>query len=430
MYDDELKRVSKLITRRNARGKLKGKEVYMFGVSDNTRQIIQILRGIGVEPQNIIDNDPSKQGSHCSMLKVIALQDIENPEADNKLYIIYSAYWREMLSQLADYGILRSNIWRLNPKPGTIFGLLKNAYGGKWHYKKLVKKYGNIPIFLCPYTGTGDIYLIGTFWNEYIKRNHITEYVFVVITEACKKVALLFGIKNIVLVKKKWYASRLIDYYLYDRANGKIKILNDCWPQVHTNQVEWFRGYRGLYFTGLFRRFVFELPDGVKPAHPVFRDESERIGYIFSRYDLVYGKTVVLSPYSRTLLDLSVTFWEKLASELSYRGYRVITNSGGTTEPAIKGTEGVFFPLDIAPQFIEKAGAFIGVRSGFCDVISGAKATKVILYDAENRFYMGSAFEYFSLKGMELCDDAVEYEFDHENVEKVLEKVLTIFKEV
>lgn len=430
MYDAELKRVTRTIKIRNALGRLKGKKIYMFGVSDNTRQIIQILRGIGVEPRNVIDNDRSKQGSYCSMLRVISLQDVENPEEGDKLYIIYSAYWREMLPQLVGYGILSNNIWRLNLKPGTIFGLLWHAYGGKRYYKKLIKKYGHIPVFLCPYTGTGDIYLIGTFWDEYIKRNNITEYVFVVITEACKKVASLFDIKNVVVVKKKYYASRLIDYYLYDQDNGQIKILNDCWPQVHTNQVEWFRGYKGLHFTKVFRRFVFDLPDNVKPVHPVFKDETERIRCIFSQYDLAYGKTVVLSPYSKTLSDLPVIFWEKVASALNSRGYYVVTNSGGKSEPAIKGTEGIFFPLDIAPQFIEKAGAFIGVRSGFCDVISGARAKKVILYDAGNRFYMGSAFEYFSLKGMELCDDIIEHEFDHDNTDDVLEKVLDIFMEV
>lgn len=430
MYDVELKRVTRRIKIRHAQGRLKGKNIYMFGVSDNTRQIIQILREVGVEPKNVIDNDRSKQGSYCSMLKVISLQEVEKPEEKDKLYIIYSAYWREMLPQLAEHGILRNNIWRLNLKPGTVFGLLWNAYGGKRYHQKLIKKYGRVPIFLCPYTGTGDIYLIGTFWNEYIRRNNITEYVFVVITGACKKVASLFDIKNVVVVKKKHYASKLIDYYLYDRNNGSIKILNDCWAQVHTNQVEWFRGYKGLYFTKLFRRFVFDLPDDVKPVHPVLKDRSEEVGDIFRQYGLAYGKTVVLSPYSKTLSDLPVIFWENLASILDSRGYHVITNSGGKSEPAIKGTKGVFFSLDIAPQFIEKAGAFIGVRSGFCDVISGARAKKVILYDAGNRFYMGSAFEYFSLKGMELCDDAVEHEFDHNNTDEILEKVLAIFTEV
>ena len=114
-------------------------------------------------------------------------------------------------------------------------------------------------------------------------------------------------------------------------------------------------------------------------------------------------------------------------SVLINKGYKVATNSGGKTEPAIKGTTGVFFPLDIAPQIIEEAGTFIGVRSGFCDVISGTKAKKIILYDKRNRFYMGSAFEYFSLKAMELCDDAIEIEYEHSCIENITRQITEAF---
>nr|MCR5451275.1 hypothetical protein [Lachnospiraceae bacterium] len=83
-----------------------------------------------------------------------------------------------------------------------------------------------------------------------------------------------------------------------------------------------------------------------------------------------------------------------------------------------------------APQFIEAAGGFIGIRSGFCDVISGAKAEKIILYDEKNRFYMGSAFEYFSLKAMGLSDDVTEFQFDHSASEKTLKDVLDEVKKI
>lgn len=428
MYDTELRRVNRIIKTRSSMGLLKNRDIYLFGVSDNTRQIIHVLRELGYEPSGVIDNDKTKQGSYCSRLKVISIQDVSDVSAGDKLYIIYSAYWREMVPQLKEQGIKRGQIWSLSRKPGLLLLLLR-AYRGKLYRESLIKKYGDIPIFLCPYTGTGDVYLIGTFWNEYIKRNGIEDYVFVVISGACKKVASLFDIKNVELVKKKEDASYLINYYLYDPDKGKINILNDCWAQVHTNQVEWFRGYKGLYFTQLFRKFVFNLPDDVKPRHPVLKDESQRLDRIFDEYDLNVGKTIVLSPYSNTLSDLPDEFWENLAENLSLKGYCVVTNCGGKSEPAVRGTKGVFFPLDIAPQFIERAGYFIGVRSGFCDVISGTYAKKVILYDAGNRFYMGSAYEYFNLKDMDLCYDALELEYSNKEFNSVTTKILSLFPE-
>lgn len=427
MYDVELHRTERILKFRNTLGLLKNRDVYLFGVSDNSRQIIQILRECGIEPRNVIDNDSSKQGSYCSRLKVISFDEIQKPDNKKNLYIIYSAYWREMVPQLTDKGILKRNIWRLNRKPGLLILQIIRACMGKAYYKTLKRKYGDVPIFVCPYTGTGDIYLIGTFWDEYTKRNSINDYVFVVISKACKKVADLFEIKNIEIVKKKEYASYLIGYHLYDPENGKIKILNDCWAQVHTNQVEWFRGYKGLYFTDLFRRFVFNLPEDIKPKHPTLRNESEKVKKIFDEYGLIPKRTIILSPYSNTLSNLPSEFWEELVFKLANKGYKVATNCGGKTEPAIKGTVGVFFSLDIAPQFIEEAGGFIGARSGFCDVISGTNAKKIILYDKGNRFYMGSAFEYFSLKEMELCDDAIEIQYDNSKIEDVLKQILTEF---
>lgn len=427
MYDVELRRTERLLRFKTYLGAFKNKDIYIFGVSDNTRQIIKILRECGIEPKNVIDNDKSKQGSFCSRLKVISLQEINNIDELNKVYIMYSAYWREMVQQLVNCGVSKRNIFRLNRRPGLFIFHLINVIKGKKYRKKLIKKYGNIPIFLCPYTGTGDIYLIGTFWNEYTKQNRIDNYIFVVITGACKKVATMFDIKNIEVTKKKEYGAFLLDYYLFNPEKGKVKILNDCWAQVHTNQVEWFRGYKGLYFTQLFRKYVFNLNDDVKPQRPILNNNLNVTNELFNKYKLVEDKTVVLSPYSNTLSDLPNEFWEQLAFELKAKGYTVITNSSGKTEPAIKGTTGIFFPLNIAPQFIEKAGAFIGVRSGFCDVISSANAKKIIMYDKGNRFYMGSAFEYFNLKDMELCDDAIEIEFTISNIEDTLNQIMGEF---
>ena len=427
MYDVELRRTERILKRKYNLGKLKNREIYLFGVSDNTRQIISLLRVLGANLKNVIDNDKTKQGSYCSRLKVISMQDIPAPAEDNKLYILYSAYWREMIPQLLEAGIKKKNIWRLNRKPRALIFLIINAYIGKRYRNKLTRQYGNKHIFLCPYTGTGDIYLIGTFWDEYIKRNNIDDYIFVVITGACKKVASIFNIKNIVLTPKKEYGEFLIDYYLLDREKGNLTILNDCWAQVHTNQVEWFRGYKGLYFTELFRKFVFGLPNSIKPKHPTFKAEAERVKNTFDEYGMVSKRTVILSPYSNTLSDLPTDFWEDIVSMLVNKGYKVATNSGGKTEPAIKGSIGVFFPLDIAPQIIEEAGAFIGVRSGFCDVISGTNAKKIILYDKGNRFYMGSAFEYFNLEGMELCDDAIEIEYEHSSIENIIIQIAESF---
>ena len=108
----------------------------------------------------------------------------------------------------------------------------------------------------------------------------------------------------------------------------------------------------------------------------------------------------MISPFSNTLLDLPQNFWSDISKSLLEKGYSVCTNCGCDTEQPIEGT------------------------TGFCDIISGCKARKVILYYKKNRFYNASAYEYFNLKDMELCEDALELEFCMDELGKIKKEIL------
>ena len=422
MFDYKLEKVEKTLHRMFGRGKLTGRRIYLFGVSENTRQITGILRSLGLEPVGVLDNDRKKQKSWCGGIPVVSVDSVGDIRDAKNLYIIYSYYWREMRDQLLDKGVRKQAVATLY-REDSLRECFSCAFRGKEVHRKLIRRYGDVPLFLCPYTGTGDIYLIGTFWKQYIEKNQIRDYVFLVISRACQKAALLFDIKNVVVLDKKIEGSYLVQYYMLCPDQVNLKILNDSWAQIHTNPVEWFRGYKGLMFMPLFRKFVFDLPDTARPGHPVWKDADGELEEAFLKFGLEPGNTVILSPYSNTLADLPRDFWDNLAWELGKAGFTVCTNSSGPMEPAAKGTVPVFFPLDQAPRWVEKAGYFVGARSGLCDMISGAKARKVILYGFHDRFFNGSAFEYFNLKDMGLCEDAVELQFDGAD-QGLCEKVL------
>ena len=425
MYEAELEKVTKKIDGIIKKGLLKEKKIYLFGVSDNTRQIIKILRENGYEPEGIVDNDRNKIGSCC--VGIIVSETDKIPIQKDTVCFMYSFYHLEMKRQLLTIGLAENQIKDVTLKEPGLLRITADVIKGKRIYDSLITEFGDLPVFLCPYTGTGDIYLIGTFWDEYIKKEGLEDYIFVVISGACKKVAQLFHIKNVVCLSKQKDGGRLITYYSMYPDKVNMKLLNDAWAQINDNTTEWFRGYKGWYFTELFRKYVFDLPDSSKPRHPELSDATGELSKYFDANDLVPGKTVVLSPYSNTLSDMPAKFWENLCEGLIKKGYKVCTNSSGMAEPVIKGSIGIFFPLNIAPQFINKAGSFIGVRSGFCDIVSGANAKKVILYDKGNRFYNCSAFEYFSLKSMGLCEDAVEIEFEAGCIEDTCANILNYF---
>lgn len=424
MYKSEQKRVEKKLRNMTRKGFLKEKRIYLFGVSDNTRQIVQMLRDLGMEPAGILDNDPVKQNSYCARIKVYPVYGNEKLWKSESVFLVYSFFWKEMIRQLHSLMISDKKIFCLCQKKKFLMEQFWMAFRGRQIHQRLVRTYGNLPVFLCPYTGTGDIYLIGTFWREYLKSVEIDDYIFLVINGACKKVAEIFDIKNLELLRTQEEGEYLIKYYMLCPEEIPLKILNDSWGQIRGNPLQWFRGYKGLYFMELFRQFVFELPNEALPEKPVLKDVENELIALFKKYKLIKGKTVILSSYANTLADLPDNFWAGLAGKLQKKGYIVCTNSSGEKEPAVKGTIPVFFPLNIAPQFVSRAGFFIGVRSGFCDVISAADARKIILYDKENRFFNSSAYEYFSLKHMGLCEDAVEIEYESEKIYDHMERIL------
>lgn len=436
MYEKELKVLKRnikiLIGLRRITNKSK---IYVFGVNDPSHHIIRELELNGINVENVIDNDEKKHNMYCCGKKIIPVDDIAYLDENDKkrsCFLIRSFFYKEMKRQLLNMNIPNKNIFIIKVVSSVRETFLYRWYmklSGEKIYNNIVKKYGSDhKIFLCPYTGTGDIYLIGTFLRQYLNKNNIDKYVLIVVSKACQKVTRLFNLENVELLSDTDKCSDLIIYYMVEPDKCKMQVLNDSWGEIYTNPTQWIRGYKGHNFTDMFRKYVFNLPEAAYPEPPLLEDRSEDIIPIFEKYGLQPHKTIILSPYATTLADIPNIFWEKLALKLKEMRYYVCTNSSGEKEPPVKGTEAVFFPLDIAPQTIEYAGGFIGIRSGFCDVISAAKAKKIILYDHNNWFYNCSAFEYFSLNNMKLCDDAYEFELNMDNTDKVFNDIIDLFK--
>lgn len=416
-------------------GKLTGKQkIYFFGINDSCRETITYLREKNLEVLGILENNTSKQGTYCCGVRAVSVKaGIGNRHSD-KVVIISSPYWREMKEQLLSLGMSEEQILVLFvffdeiPWKPYFREPMKLVMQGRDIYRNLEKRYSpDYHFLLCPYTGTGDVYLVGTLLPAYLRKNGIEKYVLVVISASCRKVAKIFDIPYIHQLEGMDDVTCLLRYYMLCPEETKLKVLNDSWADIYTCLTQWVRGLHGMDFTQMFTRFVFELGEKARPEQPVLKERREEVDVVFEESGMVPGRTVVIAPYTTTLSELPNEFWEKLAKSLTERGYMVFTNSGGPGEPVIDGTDAAFFPLEIAPQAMSRAGGFVGVRSGFCDVISGSTAKKVVLYDKHATFYNCSAYEYFSLEKMGLCDDAVEIEYDNKDYLDVLDVVLREF---
>lgn len=280
-------------------------------------------------------------------------------------------------------------------------------------------------IFVCPLIVLGDAYVGMSCMREYMQRFNIKEYVLVVIDRACSKIASLFGFNSHVYSITREEMNEFIQYAVFSNmADGKILILNHRHP--YTCRIGEIGNYKNINFMDHFRYSIFNLPEGSMPEVPCsIRDSEESRQYVddlFNKNGLIKGKTVIIFPYAKTAAKLDENFWIKLALKLKEQGYKVCTNSGGDSEPAIEGTIPLFFDIRYALETVEAAGYVVGLRSGLCDVISTAKAKKIIIYP--DRFYGPDSFiNFFSLNRMNLCDDAVELVWK-DNVEEMLELVL------
>lgn len=425
MDNYEKARVRRHVNRLVKRGALNDKQLVLFGASGFSKDILTCLHEQGYEANAVVDNDSRKIGIRCLGMMVRTPEDALIPFDDNNIILFYSpGFYREITAQLERMGYTKKrHIFAMNFKVDDslhIFAYMTaTKIRGLYWYKKITRGHSReCTIFIAPYTGTGDIYLAGLFLNEYLKRNNITDYVFAVVSNACRKVADMFDIKNVSVLPHQVSD----DIISLERATGRdlnIVVLNDGWMG---DPLQWLRGYKGLNFEKVFRYFVFGFDDNVPHELPPRKDYSAEVDALFGQYGLVKGKTVVLSPYSNTLFDLPDDVLQTIVYHCKNQGFTVCTNCAGAEKP-VAGTAAVFFPLNQAIAFMDEAGYFIGVRSGLCDVISSSNCKKVILYEKEGFFYKSSQYEYFSLVNMGLCDDAVEIEYHDDLKEDVLNEI-------
>lgn len=284
---------------------------------------------------------------------------------------------------------------------------------GEKLYSKIKREYGeDTYLVLCPYPGTGDVYIAAINFKEYMMKNNIRNVTWVVIGAANKKVVGLFGYKQIYQITNEAMHD-LVKFLMFLGIDERNCLLaHPSSPYMHYGINDMLRNYGELNFSDMYQYGVFGIAENYIKEKAQFSEKNEAIINVIKKNRLKKGKTVILSPYANTLQVLPDWFWRKLVSILKTRGFCVLTNSSGTHEPAIEGTNAIFLPYKDLKYFLEYCGYFIGVRSGLCDIISDCVCKKVIIYQPYCFWGPAGNWEYFSLNRMGLCDDAIELSYD------------------
>ncbi|AGF58313.1 hypothetical protein B0P06_003372 [Clostridium saccharoperbutylacetonicum] len=403
-YIDELnKNLDKLIANDNFRNKY----IVVFGANKPAEKTILHLKSKNIYVDAIIDNSKSKAGKKMLGITIYTPEELLTEFIENAVILIASQYYKEMKTQLERMKYIEEvNIFRtIRYKNYTVDKeyfdeKVSDVIQGYDVYRKIIGKYGDEKtILICPYRGIGDIYFISSYLNEYLIKNNVKEYVLVVVGNTCKRVAAMFNIGNIEVLEQS-ESDNLVDLYrMIKNEVNFIKVLSHNY--IHTDILNKFESSNKLFWGELFKYGVLEIDENSTKTIPLVCKRSEYVEELFAQNNLIRGKTVILSPYANTIVRLEDGVWEEIVEQLNQKGYKVCTNSVGAEEPPIEKSIPLEFPLEEAVSVIEYAGTFIGVRSGFCDLISNAKAKKIVLYPDNQSLF-------FSIKEMGLSDDISE----------------------
>ena len=407
-------------------GKLKHKKIYLFGCTPYARFIKESLSVNQLRLLGIIDNNKGKVDEGvCVGVKVFAPDYLLSLCKKEIVVIIASKYYYEMRKQLEEYGCDEENILVIYVSESLkckgdgyeecekAIRLISNGYDT---YKKIIASCPKVEqVFVCPYPGTGDIYMACIYLPLYIKNNSIGDYVVVVIGNKCKKVCELFSIKNVVTLCEKDVDCLLDAWQFLGSDVMSIKpLLYWGW---RCKRYLYADNYPQITFNEMFLYDVFDLKDG-KMKLPSISTCGDYIDKIFSEYNLIPGRTVLLAPYAGSFIsEVNLEIWNRIADMLMNKGYTVCTNCFGKEEQPVSGTKSLAISYNDCINFLNIAGGFIGIRSGLCDIISSSSAKKMIIYESGIN---AAKYEYFSLNKMGLGTLGKTFEIKYRDDEKEL----------
>jgi hypothetical protein len=393
--DEELK---KLIDS----GKICEKDnLILFSDTQTTRHIVEYLDTYNIIA--ILDNAVEKSGRQINNIPVL-LPEAFFGSIDAKVKIIVpTRSYMLICEQLYAYGYeLGSDVFvtfrRLIPSNQDETDWREGLYRGKELYDSIRSKYPEDRIYMCTYEGTGDIYLIGMYLKDRMKYDGASKCVVVVASNASRKLLETFDLESVIseilVLDGRTECNKLLHYVRgigYEYANAAV--LNNDYGVMLLKRLS---GIHGIDFNTLFQKIIF-FADKKRVSYGMRRESSESI---FVKESLKPGRTVLLSPYANTTYGITEEAWAKLAGDLKSKGYDVCTNVSGKDEKAIPGTKAVFVPYIQLIDFLDRAGGFVGLRSGLCDIVSGSTAKKVIIYPEKAMFHTSSYYNYFSLEKM------------------------------
>lgn len=378
---------------------LQGKQIYLFGHCNATEELADLLLNRNLSVTAILDNNQAKHGKNYRGIFIISPQAIlkEAPE-QTIVCIVARAYaaMADQLKRLGYTGIVRklvdyNSYAEYSLSSDTIIRKQERVKRGLMLLDEMGQQYPEHFKFLCPFSALGDIYFTMSYLPYFVQNRKIDKYIIAVIGNACAKVVKLFGDYPVMILLQK-DMDEAIQASLYINAADVFIPHQDRPYVVNLSKVLYIKciSLEKIYCCG-----VFGLPALTKPVKPVKLR-------LFQGKDLIKpGKTVIFSPYAKSVTALKKEIWIMIVGECQKQGWLCYTNVV-QDEVALPGTLPISPDILEIQSLVELAGMFIGIRSGLCDVIREAACRKIALYP--DYYYCDTkwkAIDMYSIEGWE-----------------------------
>ncbi len=362
-------------------GRFQGKEIYLFGHCNATENLADVLLDRGFRVAGILDNNLSKQGSGYKGIAILPPEKILQGAQPEKLVCIAARAYEAMVRQLRRLGysggieklVDYNSFSEYSLSENTIMQKKERLNRGILRLNRIKQKYPGYFLLLCPFSALGDVFLAMSYLPHFLASRHIENCVVCVPGDACGQVTELFGSHPVEVYAQK-DLDELIQACIYTEDSNSYIAHQDRPYVVNLHKALYIKC---IPLETIYKCGVFGLPRETMPCRPVCWKDYPDLESI------IPGKAVIFAPYAKSVTTFDGAFWQPIVEDFLHRGYQCFTNVSEGEKPLEK-TRGISPRIAEMQSVAERAGTFIGIRSGLCDVIRYARCRKIALYPDYN----------------------------------------------
>ncbi|MCR5508941.1 MAG: hypothetical protein K6F34_09665 [Lachnospiraceae bacterium] len=390
---------------------LDGKDIFLFGHCEASLSLIDLLLSDGYQVRAILDNNGDKYGTVHRGIPVVPPMEVLDHPSENTTVLIVIRFYEAMRKQLLDMGFEGTILRLVDHNTFAEYSFSEDTYErkrerlnrGRSLLDGLKKEHPDLYMIFCPFNALGDVYLCASYLPYFLERRNIKDYMICVLSEGCRKVARLFGTRNVTVIARD-EMDPMIQAVIHDEPDDAFVAHQD---RPYVMNMHKALKIKRITLEDMYRCGVFGLDPETAPVLPTCWKEWT------GKDNIEEGKTVILSPYAKSVIALPDHIWQEITDSYGSKGFKMFTNVSGDEKP-LPGTEPLRAELSQMKSLLELAGTFIGIRSGLCDVIKTVNCKKTALYpDYNYGDTKWKAIEMYALEGFDniVVNDRREYQW-------------------